>query len=72
MKIDKSPEIDLDNNTIKVSSNIDTDEEVWITINGMVQIEQDQITDITDDTITIENNLIEEFDDIIVLYTESE
>ena len=70
MTIDKSPLVDLDLFAFTVTSNIDTSEDIAISINGILSIFQD-------DVISINNNVIftKEFydiditDEFAVLYT---
>jgi len=71
MIIDKEPDINSDNRTIKVQNNIDTDEETLILVNGLIAIISDDIDDITDDTITISEGTGTDLDNdvIAVMYT---
>ncbi len=71
MTIDNNPTLDSDNNTFTVQDNIDTSEEVCISINGLIGITSDDITDITDNVITVKNSLDIDYNNDIfyVMYT---
>jgi len=71
MTIDNNPTIDADNKTFTVENNIDTDEETVIFVNGALGITLDDITDITDDKITVNDSLDIDFnnDEFYVIYT---
>jgi len=71
MTIENNPTIDSDNKTFTVQNNIDDSEEVCITINGLVGITLVDITDITDNVITVKNSLDIDYNNDIfyVMYT---
>lgn len=53
MIIDNSPIIDKNNRTIKVESNINTEEEISISVNGLLALYYEDIENITDNIITL-------------------
>jgi hypothetical protein len=57
MTIDNNPTIDSNNYTFTVENEIDTSEDVSIFINGALGITLDDITDITDNIITVDGSL---------------
>jgi len=69
MEIDTNPDIDENNYTFTVQNNIDPDEEVAISMNGLIAITKDDIADITDNVITVNDSLNLDFDEsFVVLY----
>lgn len=53
MIIDNNPIIDKNNRTIKVKSNINTEEEISISVNGLLALYYEDIENITDNIITL-------------------
>jgi hypothetical protein len=62
MIIDNNPIIDKDNHTFEVQETINQDEEVSISVNGLIAIILDDITDITDKIITVKSDLDIDYD----------
>jgi hypothetical protein len=70
MKIDKNPIITKSNRTIEVSHNIDSSEEVAISINGVIVLLPEDYESITNNIITLKENLDIDYDDnFVVFYT---
>jgi hypothetical protein len=53
MNIDTSPTLNENNLTIEVAFDIDSSEEISIMINGLLAIVSDDVSDITDNVITL-------------------
>jgi hypothetical protein len=70
MKIDKNPIITKSNRTIEVSYKIDSSEEVAISINGVIVLLPEDYESITNNIITLKENLdINYNDNFVVFYT---
>ena len=70
MKIDKNPIITKSNRTIEVSHNIDTSEEVSISMNGVLVLLPEDYESINNNIITLKENLDIDYDDnFVVFYT---
>ena len=75
MTIDNNPTLDEDNRTIKAKSNINTDEETTLVVNGVLTYFNDDYSDITDDTITLKDDtdfVLDWDNDVVqIMYTEA-
>jgi hypothetical protein len=71
MVVDTSPVIDIETRKIAVSHNIDINEEVAISLNGLLAIFEDDIESISNNVITVVEGLDIDWDndEIAVMFT---
>ncbi len=68
MIIDKNPTKDELNNTLTVSYNIDEEEDVWISINGIMTLFDEDLIKSIDDTVFLKTDLDINYDDEFVVF----
>lgn len=70
MQVDKNPIVDKNNFTFTVSNNINPQEEISISINGLMAVHKDDIVSVEGNTITVVPDLdIDwDYDSFVIIY----
>jgi hypothetical protein len=70
MLIDNNPIISLDYNTLQVDDIIDANEEICVSINGIISLFKEDFERVQENTIYLKDNLDFNYsDDLVVFYT---